>query len=188
MNTPKATGAAGLCDVSRLRKDMSERAAAKADRDTVKALEQAEKLQRHGDHEQPGDNRQNSLAPCRADRSAPGPSYPCEVHTTWPERAGERAEEAVGRQPAHIVEQVALDGRDAVRADRGRARRQSRRTCRCSESCPRTRRRISPNSRSSADHPAQSRLFDRDVLLRAATRARGKRPKRRSRCARSRRR
>ena len=28
-----------------------------------KALEQAEKLQRHGDHEKPGDNRQNALSP-----------------------------------------------------------------------------------------------------------------------------
>ena len=77
------------------------------------------------------------------------------------ERAGQPAEEAVGRHPAGIVEQVAHDGRRRPRAHRDRARRQSRRTCRCSESCRQTRRRRSPDSRSSADRPAARRRASR---------------------------
>ena len=82
----------------------------KPDRHPVKPLEETEKLKGHGDHEEPGGNRQNSLGGVERTvqhrdrhtlRGAP--------HRT--ERAGDSAQEAVGRQPASIIEQVTLDGR-----------------------------------------------------------------------------
>ncbi len=77
---------------------------------TMKALEQAEKLKGHGDHEETGGNRQNSLGGVErtvqdGDRHSPRGAQ----HRA--QRAGDPAQEAVGRQPARIVEQVTLDGR-----------------------------------------------------------------------------
>jgi len=75
----------------------------------VKALEQAEKLQRHGDHEEPGGNRQNSLG--GVERSVQqGDRHTLRGAPHRAQGAGKAANEAVGRQPAQIVEQVALDG------------------------------------------------------------------------------
>src|SRR5258706_11813440 len=76
----------------------------------MKALQQAEELQRHADHEQPCNNREDSLGGVegatheRARHSLRG-AYPLA------QRAREPAQEAIGRQSACVVKQVAQDGR-----------------------------------------------------------------------------
>ena len=83
MNTPSAIGAARLRVASRLRKRQGERAAAKAHRGPAEAVEQAEELQRHGDHEQPGDDGQNPLR--GVERAVgDGTAAPWAVQTAWP--------------------------------------------------------------------------------------------------------
>jgi hypothetical protein len=67
----------------------------------MRALEQAEKLQRHGDHEESGGNRQKSLASVEQ----------AVQHQHLPQRTGDRTQEAVSRQPTRIVEQVTSEGR-----------------------------------------------------------------------------
>ena len=87
-----------------------ERVAAKADRHAMKALEQTEKLESHGDHQEPGGDRQKSLR--GVERTAQDRDLqPLRGAPHLAQRAGERAEEAIGRQPAGIVEEVTPDGR-----------------------------------------------------------------------------
>ena len=87
-----------------------EGAAAEADRSAMEALEQAEELQRHGDHEEPGDDGEDSLS--RVERAVSSGNR-CSLRRAddLAQGAGERAQEAVGRQAADIVEQMALGGR-----------------------------------------------------------------------------
>ena len=87
-----------------------ERVAAEAHRGPLEAVEQAEELQRHGDHQQPGDDGQHPLRAGERAVRATSSVAPEAVHTTWPSAPAERAEEAVGRQAAEIVEQVASGG------------------------------------------------------------------------------
>ena len=84
MNTPRAIGAARLRVASRLRKRHGERAAAEAHRGPMEAVEQAEELQRHGDHEQPGDDGENPLRGVERAVRATGPPRHATVETTWP--------------------------------------------------------------------------------------------------------
>jgi hypothetical protein len=67
----------------------------------TRALEQAEKLERHRDHEESGGNRQKSLA--SAEQAF--------QYQYLAQRASDRTQKAVGRQPTSIVEQVTPDGR-----------------------------------------------------------------------------
>src|SRR5260370_235946 len=78
----------------------------------MKALQQAEELQCHADHEQSRDNRENSL------RGIEGAAYERDRHSLrrayhLAQRPRETAQEAIGRQSPCVVEQVAQDGRSA---------------------------------------------------------------------------
>ena len=165
MNTPKASGAARLRAASRLRRDMASVLPPKPIASAMEAVQQAEELQRHGDHEQPGDDRENSLGGVERTVQQRRPPSPCARADDLAERAGERAEEAVGRQSAGIVEQVAHDGRAspariaAQRAGKAAAHADA------VKATLRNRRRRSPGNRSSADCPAHARLDHRRLLL-----------------------
>ena len=74
----------------------------------MEALQQAEELQRHGDHEEPGDNREDSL--CGVERAVQQRNRRSMRGDGPAQGTGERAEEAVGRQAANIVEQMTLGG------------------------------------------------------------------------------
>src|SRR6266478_1546676 len=76
----------------------------------MKALQQAKELQRHANHEQPRDNREDSLGGVEgAAQQRNGRSLRRTYHLA--QRAREPAQEAVGRQSACVVEQVAQNGR-----------------------------------------------------------------------------
>src|SRR5260370_7356657 len=86
------------------------RAAAEAARKAMKALQQAEELQRHADHEQPRNNREDSLG------GVEGATHERDRHSLrrayhLAQRAREPTQKAVGRQSTCVVEQVAQDGR-----------------------------------------------------------------------------
>src|SRR5882724_8111590 len=72
------------------------------------ARQQAEELQSHREHEQSGDDRQNALA--GVERAAQEwDRHPLRCAYYLAKCAGKRAQKAVGRQSAEIVEQVALE-------------------------------------------------------------------------------
>src|SRR5258705_13058551 len=71
------------------------------------ARKQAEELQSHRDHEQSGDDRQNALAGVERAAQQCHPPLRCAYYLA--QCAGKRAQKAVGRQPAEIVKQVALE-------------------------------------------------------------------------------
>ena len=116
------------------------RAAAEADRKAMKRLQQAEELQRHRDHEQSRDNRENSLGGVqRAVQQRERGSLPAYIS---PGPARPRARPESSRSSIVRSYRAGGAGRSRrARADRGRARRQSRRTCRCNESCRQSPRR-----------------------------------------------
>ena len=131
----------------------------------MKALEETEKLKCHGDHEEPGGNRQNSLGGVeRTVQDRDRHTLRGAPHRT--ERAGDSAQEAVGRQPASIIEQVTLDGRGppawiaAQRAGKAAAHPDAVKAAREPGS------EYHANSRSLADYPAQSRRFTGGVAPR----------------------
>jgi len=139
LNTPNAIGAPGPRTVSRLRKTAAKLLPEKADGDPMQDREPPEELQRHGDHQQSGDDGKNALAEIKAaaidDRSS---CLRGADHLS--DGAGERAQEDVTGQTSGIVEQMPAGRSLPAHAGHVPARRQSRRTCRCNEGCRRSLR------------------------------------------------